>query len=173
MGTHSGLSMVPYIREGRRILGRQAYGESQFQIREQDIRRDKSGGRDFRATAVGVTHYAIDIHGCRYRNWEPSGSANSAPKSELYVDPIVIPLEALIPQRVDNLLIGGKGIAVTSIVNAATRVHHGEWTIGSAAGTVAAWLRQHPDVSAAEIVSQGRMAELQRYLVSQGLRLQW
>ena len=173
MGTQSGLSMVPYIREGRRILGRQAYGDSQFQIREQDIRRDKAGGRDFRATAVGVTHYAIDIHGCRYRNWEPSGSANSAPKSELYVDPIYIPLEALIPQRVDNLLIGGKGIAVTSIVNAATRVHHGEWTIGAAAGSVAAWLQQHPNLIPAEIVPQGRMAELQHYLVSQGLRLEW
>ncbi|GAB4214761.1 MAG: FAD-dependent oxidoreductase [Synechococcales cyanobacterium] len=173
MGTDSGLSMVPYIREGRRILGRAAYGESAFQMREQDIRRDHAGGRDFRTTAVGVTHYAVDIHGCRYRNWEPSGSANSAPKSELFVDPIVIPLEALIPQRVENLLIGGKGIAVTHIVNAATRVHHGEWTIGAAAGATAAWLHKNPALTPAQIVPGGHMASLQRYLVSQGLRLDW
>ncbi len=38
MGTLSGLSMVPYIREGRRILGRPAYGQEAFMIRENDLR---------------------------------------------------------------------------------------------------------------------------------------
>jgi hypothetical protein len=141
---------------------------------EQDIRVGTAGGRDFRPTVVGVTHYAIDIHGCRYRNWEPSLSASSAPVNEFSVRPILIPLEALIPQKVDNLLIGGKGIAVSHIVNAATRVHYGEWTIGSAAGLTVAWLRsQAPGLIPAQIVPQGKIADLQRYLISHGQRLQW
>jgi hypothetical protein len=83
-------------------------------------------------------------------------------------------LEALIPQKVDNLLIGGKGIAVSHIVNAATRVHYGEWTIGSAAGLTVAWLRsQAPGLIPAQIVPQGKIADLQRYLISHGQRLQW
>lgn len=175
MGTVSGLSMVPYIREGRRILGRQAYGQTEFMIREADIRKNMSGGRDFKPTAVAVTHYNIDLHGCRYRNWEPSNSAHGAPAKEVEVRPTYIPLESLIPQRVDNLLMGGKGIAVTHIVNSVTRTHYSEWSIGAAAGATAGWLlTQHqPTLTPAAIVPRKLMPELQQYLKAQGLRLNW
>lgn len=43
LGTRSGLSLYPYIREGRRILGRAAYGQAEFQMLEQDIRVGTSG----------------------------------------------------------------------------------------------------------------------------------
>jgi hypothetical protein len=174
MGTYSGLSMVPYIREGRRILGRSAYDQAEFMMREADLRLDQPGGRDFTPSVVAVTHYDIDIHGCRYRNGHPSGEATSAPSREYNVRPVQIPLESLIPQGVENVLIGGKAIAVTHIVNALTRVHHGEWSVGSAAGVTAGWLtRQEPDLDPAEIVPQGKMADLQAYMVDQGLRLEW
>ncbi|WP_228041005.1 FAD-dependent oxidoreductase [Nodosilinea sp. LEGE 07088] len=52
---------------------------------------------------MGLTHYAIDIHGCRYRNWHPSGEAINAPAQEPHVKPLQLPLESLIPQGVDNL----------------------------------------------------------------------
>lgn len=173
MNTLSGLSMVPYIREGRRILGRSAYGQPAFMMLEQDIRRDQTNGRDFSSTSVGVTHYAVDIHGCRYRNWEQPWEAQGAPTYEPNVRPIVIPLESLIPQGVDNLLVGGKGIAVSHIVNAATRVHYGEWSIGGAAGATAGWLTtQTPELTPAS-VSNDRMAELQQHLIDQGLELTW
>ncbi len=173
IATRSGLSVYPYIREGRRILGRNAYGQEQFMIREQDIRYDLAGGRDFRASAVGVTHYAVDMHGCRYNNGKPSGEASSAATTEGLVRPIVIPLESLIPQKIDNLLIGGKAIAVSHIVNSATRVHAGEWVIGSAAGSTAAWLTKQNNSAIApfEIVSKGLMPNLQAYLRSQGIIL--
>jgi hypothetical protein len=175
MGTASGLSMMPYIREGRRILGRKAYGQTDFMIREADIRKDMSGGRDFKATAVAVTHYSIDLHGCRYRNWEPSNSAQSAPAKEFDVRPTVIPLESLIPQKIDNLLIGGKGIAVTHIVNSVTRVHYSEWNIGAAAGATAGWLlsQNKPDLIAAAIAPRKLMPQLQQHLRKQGLRPEW
>ncbi|MGF1494655.1 MAG: FAD-dependent oxidoreductase [Microcoleaceae cyanobacterium] len=174
MGSRSGLSIVPYIREGRRILGRGTAAQDPFILRESDVRSDLPGGRDFSNTVVAVNHYDLDIHGCRYRNWEPSGEATSAPAREFVVRPIQIPLESLIPQGVDNLLIGGKGIAVTHIVNAATRVHYGEWGIGSAAGAIAGWLTQEPsELMPADIIPAGRMPEVQQHLQDQGLRLEW
>jgi hypothetical protein len=175
LGTVSGLSMYPYIREGRRILGRAAYGQDEFMIREADIRVDMSGERNFSSTAVGVTHYDVDIHGCRYRDGRPTGEAQGASVKEHLVRPVILPLESLIPQGIDNLLIGGKSIAVTHIVNAVTRVHYGEWSVGAAAGATSAWLvtsEQAPQ-SPAEIVSEGHMPALQQYLQEQGVRFTW
>lgn len=175
MGTVSGLSMIPYFREGRRIVGRPAYGQREFLLRESDLRLDMSGARDFHATSVGSTHYAIDIHGCRDRNGGPSWEATSAPVKEASVRPFQIPLESLIPVGVENVLIGGKGIAVSHIANAVTRIHHGEWTIGAAAGATAGWLTQKAPATMAPsgIIAGRKMAELQDYLTSQGLRPEW
>ncbi len=175
MPTESGLSMYPYIREGRRILGRAAYGQSEFLMREQDIRNDMDGGRDFNKTSIGLTHYAIDMHGCRYRNWEPSKSPSSAPANEDKVRPIILPLESLIPQRIDNLLIGGKSMAVSHIVNGATRIHIGEWASGAAAGATAAWLvlQNDPSLTPQSILDRGRIVEIQDHLRSQGLLVNW
>ncbi len=174
MGTQSGLSLVPYIREGRRILGRPAYGQRALTLREADLRSDLSGGRDFDLTAIAITHYDIDIHGCRYRNWEPTGEATSAPAREFKVRPLQIPLESLIPQEVNNLLIGGKSIAVTHIANAVTRTHYSEWSIGAAAGATAGWLitQAPPGLTPAEISKQS-MPKLRQHLREQGLRWEW
>lgn len=175
MATVSGLSMFPYIREGRRILGRAAYGQAEFMMREPDLRNDMRGGRDLQPTTVAMTHYGIDMHGCRYRDWSESWEASSAPvRDESLIKPIYIPLEALVPQEIDNLLIGGKSIAASHIVNGATRVHYGEWVVGSAAGATAAWLtKQHPDRLPTEITGMKLTPELQAYLRQQGLRLEW
>jgi len=175
MPTESGLSLYPYIREGRRILGRAAYGQTEFMMREQDIRNDMDGARNFTPTSIGLTHYAIDMHGCRYRNWEPSKSPSAAPANEDKVLPIILPFESLIPQRVDNLLIGGKSMAVSHIVNAATRIHVGEWSAGSAAGVAAAWiaLQNDPDLTPQAVLDRNRIGELQNILRSQGIVMNW
>lgn len=176
MGTLSGLSMMPYIREGRRILGRSAYGQDAFMLREPDVRADIDGARNFSPTVVGITHYRVDIHGCRYRDQRPSYEASGAPThDDNLVRPTYIPLESLIPQGIDNVLIGGKGIAATHIVNAATRVHYGEWVIGSAAGATAAWLAVNDDLNLmpVDIVPNQLMPDLQAFMTQQGLRLDW
>ncbi|MGF1458016.1 MAG: FAD-dependent oxidoreductase [Leptolyngbyaceae cyanobacterium] len=176
MWTQSGLSMVPYIREGRRIIGRPAYGQEQFMMTERDLRVDIPGGREFAPTAVALTHYDIDIHGCRYRNWQPSFEATRASVNERLARPLPIPLEALVPIGVDNLLIGGKSIAGSHIVNAMTRVHYGEWSVGAAAGATAGWLTemaQPADLTPAQIVVTNQIGDLQNYLVDQNLRYYW
>ncbi len=192
LGTHSGLSQWPYIREGRRILGRPAYGQEAFMIREADLRLDLPGGRDFSATSVAIAHYDIDIHGCRYRNWLPSHEANQAGTLEAQVRPLLVPLESLIPIGVDNLLIGGKALAVSHIANGMTRVHQPEWSIGGAAGGTAAWLvrgdaqgrvgqnplgqnlnQPPPRLTPADLLSPDQMPQLQTYLGQLGLRYRW
>ena len=53
--------------------------------------------------------------------------------------PFQIPLGALIPQRVENLLPAGKNIGTTHITNGCYRLHPVEWNIGEAAGALAAF----------------------------------
>ena len=80
--------------------------------------------------SVGVGSYRIDLH--------PSTSQRN------YIDisswPFQIPLGALIPIRVENLLPACKNLGVTHITNGCYRLHPVEWNIGEAAGHLAALL---------------------------------
>jgi hypothetical protein len=91
--------------------------------------------------SVGIGHYAIDFHPCMTEtpfekpgNTEREGERRGA--GQAY--PFQIPLSALIPQEIDNLLVVGKSIATSHIAAAAYRVHSFEWSSGAAAGTTAA-----------------------------------
>ena len=86
-----------------------------------------------------------------------------------------MPFESLIPQRIDNLLMGGKAIAVSHIVNGATRIHVGEWSAGAAAGVTAAWIiaQNDPSLTPQGIISRGKLGQLQELLRSQGTILEW
>jgi hypothetical protein len=53
--------------------------------------------------------------------------------------PYQIPLRAMIPPRIDNLIVTGKNIATSHISAATYRVHSFEWSTGAAAGTTAAF----------------------------------
>jgi FAD dependent oxidoreductase len=92
--------------------------------------------------SVGIGHYAIDFHPCmtefpaeKPKNTERKGERQGA--GQAY--PFQVPLRAMIPQELDNLLVTGKSIAVSHIAAAAYRVHSFEWSSGAAAGTVAAF----------------------------------
>lgn len=92
--------------------------------------------------SVGIGHYAIDFHPCmndtpfeKPGNTERKGERRAG--GQAY--PFQIPLSALIPQEIDNLLVVGKSIATSHIAAAAYRVHSFEWSSGSAAGTTAAF----------------------------------
>ncbi|NEZ61267.1 FAD-dependent oxidoreductase [Leptolyngbyaceae cyanobacterium CCMR0082] len=180
MNTAHGLSKHPYIREGRRIIGRPAYGHPEgFMINEIDIsrvdysdeyyqtqlpdgmylqlRRALAGletaaaiGENKAATdiprrtrstifpdSLGIAQYAIDFHPCMELappelpgNTERAGVRRAHGQSY----PGQIPLRALIPQEIDNMLVAGKSIATSTIAAAAYRVHSFEWSVGIAAG---------------------------------------
>ncbi|UXE59923.1 MAG: FAD-dependent oxidoreductase [Woronichinia naegeliana WA131] len=123
------------------------------------------------ADSVGIGHYAIDFHPCMTLS-PPEAPGNTEKEGErqgaAQAYPFQIPLRAMIPQRIDNLLVAGKAIAVSHIASAAYRVHSYEWSSGAAAGTVAAFaldqkimpfqLVQEP------LVQQKKLQELQLLL---------
>ena len=194
MGTAHGLSKYPYIREGRRIIGRPSYGyKDGFVVSEVDmsrnnlldskklakltpeqqrqLRADLAGDKALNvltgdakvptrnrstiyADTVGIGHYAIDFHPCMQNsphespnNSERAGSRNG--EGQAY--PFQIPLRAMIPQKIDNMLVAGKSIATSHVAAAAYRIHSFEWSAGAAAGTTAAFALER-GVTPAQIV---------------------
>ena len=83
--------------------------------------------------SVGVGSYRIDLH-------PSTGGDNYIDISSL---PFQIPLGALIPRRVENLLPACKNLGTTHITNGCFRLHPVEWGIGEAAGALAAFCLEH------------------------------
>jgi len=111
--------------------------------------------------SVGIGQYPIDIHAC--------GTSPHLPASQ----PYQIPLGALIPGDLSNLLAASKNIGTTHITNGAYRVHPTEWAIGVAAGAVAAEA-VHGGVAPRTIdQSAARLRRLQWSLINGGQPLVW
>src|SRR6185369_9044773 len=127
MDTEDGLSKVPYIRESRRIRG-------QARVAEQDIvfENDQPRARWF-PDSIGTGFYMVDIHPC---------GANERGRM-MMPKPFQVPMSALIPQKVTNLLAAGKNIGVTHLTNGAFRLHPIEWSVGEAAAVIASLTLQH------------------------------
>jgi len=130
VGTSDGLAKSAYIRESRRI-------KAEFTILEQhvgaDMRLKFETGEDQNraalfADSVGIGCYRIDLH-------PAVGGMNYIDVSSL---PFQIPLGALLPVRMENLLPAAKNIGSTHITNGCYRLHPVEWNIGEAAGALAA-----------------------------------
>ena len=122
--------------------------------------------------SVGIGHYAIDFHPCMTfsppeapGNQERQGERTGA--AQAY--PFQIPLRAMIPQKIDNLLVVGKGIATSHIAAAAYRVHSFEWSAGAAAGITAAFALDN-QVFPYELVDDLPRTEPELRLLQQQLR---
>lgn len=174
IGTEHGLSRYPYIREGRRIIGRPAAGYPEgFTIYETDLSAQGSSKKNPGKTrvspdSVGLGQYRIDFHSCiidaNFNTSPYEVREFLTPRYDIYQ----VPLRALIPQKIDNLLTGSKNIATSHIANAAYRIHSTEWSIGAAAGNTAAFALRR-DVIPAEVANSDTLLKaLQAQLVKQG-----
>lgn len=199
MGTVHGLSKYPYMREGRRLIGRPAYGyPNGFSVWEIDISRRDYKDDYYRQTlspetyrslrtalaglesvsvvagrkspeevrrrtrstiypdSVGIGHYAIDFHPCMMMS-PPEAPGNKEREGERQgagqAYPFQIPLRAMIPQKINNMLVAGKSIATSHIAAAAYRVHSFEWSSGAAAGITAAFALDK-EIAPYELVDQ-------------------
>lgn len=160
VGTDDGLAKHPYVRESRRIRAVLTVVEQHVGV---DARSPLEGAEVF-ADSVGIGSYRIDLH--------PST------RQRTYVDisswPFQIPLGALIPIRVENLLPACKNLGVTHITNGCYRLHPVEWNIGEAAGALAAYCAVHHLVPRQVRSKTAHLADFQRTLTSVlGIELAW
>ncbi|MDQ2732254.1 MAG: FAD-dependent oxidoreductase [Armatimonadota bacterium] len=126
--TDDGLAPKPYIREGRRIRALKTIVEQDIVSAYQPEER-----ADTFPDGCGIGLYWLDVH------------AGSTPDPEVFLEakPFQIPLGALVPVRVTNLLPACKNIGLTHLTNGAYRLHPIEWNIGESAGALAAFCISH------------------------------
>lgn len=160
MGSLHGLAKSVYVRESRRI-------QAEFTVCEQHVgveARPGAAGAELFGDSVGVGSYRIDLH--------PSTARRN------YVDvssyPFQIPLGALLPVRVENLLPACKNLGVTHITNGCYRLHPVEWNIGEAAGALAAWCQARRLAHRQVRANSALLADFQAMLVNTlGFVLNW
>jgi hypothetical protein len=166
MGSADGLAKTPYIRESRRIT-------AEFTVREQHVgtearaavlklSRESLTAEPFH-DSVGIGSYRIDLH-------MSTGGDNYIDISSL---PFQIPLGALIPARMENLIPACKNIGTTHITNGCYRLHPVEWNIGEAAGALAAHAVQSGNPPRRIRNEAKLLAEFQASLQRQGVELAW
>lgn len=160
MGTADGLAQAVYVRESRRI-------RALFTVTEQHIGRTMRGegvGSSVFNDSVGIGYYRIDLH--------PSTSGRTYVDIDCY--PFQIPLGALIPADVDNLIAGNKNIGTTHITNGAYRLHPVEWSIGEAAGALAVYCAAHRLTPEAVRNTPDELADFRALLSDRlGIALAW
>jgi len=159
VGTQDGLAQAPYFRESRRI-------KAVFTVTENHVGKEARKGQPAAeqfADSVGIGHYNIDLH--------PSTAGRN------YIDvpslPFQIPLGALLPVRMNNLLPACKNLGVTHITNGCYRLHPVEWNIGESAGYLAAFClaKNVPPRGVRE--KKELLDEFQTLLRDQGVILSW
>jgi hypothetical protein len=158
-GTLDGLAMAPYIRESRRI-------RAEFTVLEQMVAEEPNPGKkvaDPFEDSVGIGSYRLDLHpACNGTNTIDIGGL-----------PFEIPLGALIPVRMENLLPACKNLGVTHISNGCYRLHPVEWNIGEAAGLLAGFAMAKGIPARAVRSSQALLEEFQTLLTDHGIQLHW
>jgi hypothetical protein len=107
--------------------------------------------------------YRIDLH--------PSTGGDN------YIDvgscPFEIPLGALIPQRMENLLPAGKNIGTTHITNGSHRLHPVEWNVGEVAGLLADFCLTRAVTPRAVRNTPALLTDFQERLAADGVELRW
>lgn len=166
MGSEDGMAKYPYVRESRRIRALVTVTEAHCG-REQRAMETGQTGDALTAKSyddsVGVGSYPIDLH--------PSTGGDN------YIDfeslPFELPLGALIPQRVKNLLPASKNIGTTHVTNGCYRLHPVEWGIGEAVGHLVGYCTRE-NVSPRQVwETQSRREEFQQEIVRQGVEIRW
>ena len=116
-----------------------------------------------RRDSVGIGMYRIDLH--------PSTGGDN------YLDigalPFEIPLGALLPRRLTNLIAAAKDIGTTHITNGCYRLHPVEWNVGEVAGSLAAYCLASHKTPAQVYENPDDLAEFQRQLAGAGVELHW
>lgn len=165
MGTEDGLAKYPYIREARRIKALFTVTEEHVGVANRTLVHGKEAAKRSAGfyDSIGIGSYHIDLH--------PSTRGNN------YIDfnslPFQIPLGALLPQRMDNLLPANKNIGTTHITNGCYRLHPVEWGIGEAVGLLTAYAIKNKVIPREVRQKQNLLQDFQHFIQKQGIETQW
>jgi len=137
IGARGSLALMPYWREGRRLVARAL-------VREQDLLPQGSGAAiaplpldsDGTLASIAVGNYVNDHH-------YPGADWPLAPKAcpwggRWSGTPFTVPYGALVSADVENLIAADKGIGTSHMANGATRLQPLVLNVGQAAGLAAA-----------------------------------
>jgi hypothetical protein len=160
------VAKYPYVREARRIRAVTTVLEQHcgvearaalLGVKEQDVTAERY------PDSVGLGSYRIDLH--------PTSTGDN------YIDfaslPFEIPLGALLPVRVDNLIPACKNIGTTHVTNGCYRLHPVEWGIGEAAGTLVAFALAKGVTARAVRERPALLADFTARLHAQGVETRW
>jgi hypothetical protein len=166
VGTEDGLAKYPYIRESRRIRAEftvlEQHVATEARMKETGAKHEDVKAEEFK-DSVGIGSYRIDLH-------PSTGGDNYLDISSL---PFQIPLGALLPQRVENLVAACKNLGVTHITNGCYRLHPVEWNLGESAGTLAAFCAARKAALREVRKNAALLKDFQRLLGDQGVPLAW
>ncbi len=166
-GTADQLPPKPYVREGLRL-------DALYVVKEQDIRTPSDSPRWAKfmpADGVFGWQFNIDFHPTR-REFIKGGDTSGPWRFihtknrnwSTHTDRTMLPLRALVPEKMDGLLGCSKNIGITSVVQSALRLHGQMMHCGQAVGTVAA-LCLRDDVQPRDIAaSPAKVRETQMIL---------
>lgn len=165
LGTEDGLAKYPYVRESRRI-------KAEFTVLEEHVGKANhalvTGNKESNTAAqfedsIGIGYYHIDLH--------PSSGGNN------YIDfgslPFQIPLGALLPRRMENVLPANKNIGTTHITNGCYRLHPVEWSIGEAVGLLISYAKDKKVIPKAVRERKTLLNEFQQMVRKQGIETRW
>jgi len=158
--TPDGTSAQPYIRESRRI-------KAVYTIVQQDLDKNFNPGPRAKnyPDSCGIGFYGgLDIHGL---------AGVGMPQRFIDIQPFELPLRALIPVRVKNLLPACKNIGVSHIANGAYRLHPMEWNVGEVAGALAAFAMKNNQTPSVVAGDPSLVRSFQHELLAAGVPLFW
>lgn len=165
MGTEDGLAKAVYVRESRRIQSELTITESHVgkAQRAKRFQGEAAQRSELFNDSVGVGSYPIDLH--------PSTAGDNYIDFETH--PFQIPLGALLPKRLENLLPACKNIGTTHLTSGCYRLHPVEWGIGEAAGCLLAFAVERNTVPRAIRTNSALLREFQDWIQKQGIETQW
>ena len=156
VGTCHGLAKMPYLRESRRSIGIDNFLLNMSMI--SGTARDIHGHIPYDRMCLGA--YNVDVHPmprCKY----PAHIYKNYP-----VLPYYIPLRAMTNRDIDNLLVVGKPMAQTFLVNSATRLHPVEFSSGQAAGIASAYAIQSRIRNVGDLLRDDHLRAVQAMVTS-------
>jgi len=166
MGTIDGLAKAPYVREARRI-------SAEFTVTEQHVGidnrrlifgdRPESGRAESFSDSVAIGSYPIDLH--------PTTSGDNYIDFETH--PFEVPLGALLPVRMENLLPACKNIGTTHLTSGCYRLHPVEWGIGEAVGHLIGYCLENRSLPRHIRHRKEHLEKFQKEIQQQGVEIRW